>query len=194
MSFQFNWDAIRSTECLADLQEYLNDRVGQFLAGKKLPVDKLRFEQIVFDEEPPEIIVQEIGHLEPPFCFSPPSFSPGGETTEEAATVKSASGNASSSSGLEDIQVTLLINYDSNLSIRISGELVVNQPSPKFLSLPISFTIRRIRLQNVHLIIAHRGDGKNSASSSFIAIRREADTIIDYELDSEIGDASKHGK
>jgi distribution and morphology protein 12 len=49
----------------------------------------------------------------------------------------------------DQIQVDVLINYEGNLRLTISTELLINQPTPAFLILPIRMRITKLHINGM---------------------------------------------
>lgn len=49
----------------------------------------------------------------------------------------------------DQVQVDVLINYDGNLKLTISTELLINQPTPAFLILPIRMRVTKLQLKGM---------------------------------------------
>lgn len=63
----------------------------------------------------------------------------------------------SSSSSAPSLQVHLRIAYSGNLTLGLSTSLLINYPSPRFMSLPLSLTVTSLAFEGV-LVIAFEGD------------------------------------
>ncbi|KAI8827172.1 uncharacterized protein EV422DRAFT_582818 [Fimicolochytrium jonesii] len=86
-----------------------------------------------------------------------------------------------------DAQVELQIVYKGNMRLGITTELIVNQPTPAFMVLPLNLTLTGFHFTATALI-SYLGDRINFCF-------KEADTgatiLQDVSIDSEVGDGRK---
>jgi distribution and morphology protein 12 len=85
----------------------------------------------------------------------------------------------------EPAQIVIRIRHSGPILLSFRGSFVSDYPAAEFLSLPIRIQIRAIRINGLFLL-ARLGD------STFLSLRRDADTELAFTLDSEIGDATRH--
>ncbi|KAJ3145435.1 Mitochondrial distribution and morphology protein 12 [Geranomyces variabilis] len=98
---------------------------------------------------------------------------------EYAATMRRAS----------DAQVEFEIVYKGNMRLAIQTELIVNQPTPAFMVLPLLLTLTGFQF-TASALISYLGDRIN-----FCFKESDAGTTIlqDVSIDSEVGDGRKQG-
>ncbi|KAI9099490.1 hypothetical protein DFS34DRAFT_713929 [Phlyctochytrium arcticum] len=86
-----------------------------------------------------------------------------------------------------DAQVEVEIAYKGSMRLAISTELIVNQPTPAFMVLPLTLTLTGFHF-TATAIVAYLGDRVNFCF-------KEADTgaalLRDVSIDSEVGDRHK---
>lgn len=170
MSFEIKWDSITEPAFLETLKDSFNKKLVE---THKMPwIQNLRIEKLqLASDMPPELSIETLEDLQPPFNLN----------------LASQGHNSNDESFEENMQITLRTIYKSNVNIKIAGELVVNYPAPMFATLPFRVTIKTIQL-NGRVIIARAGK-----HCTMISIVRDKDSEFDFDLDSEIGDTSKHG-
>lgn len=177
MSFEINWEAISARESLERLRDTLNKQINSWHDGSL--IDDVSIEELSLGPTPPELLIEDISDPASPFWFS--SLSGGNH------------GGGESSEGeviLDNIQITFAVSYDSPVRVAMRAELVVNYPSAKFISLPLRLLLKHVRLKAIQVIVAR------VAGRTMISLRRkeQADALIEYDFDTEIGDGAKHGK
>lgn len=179
MSFEINWEAISASESLERLRGSLNEQINSWHDGRLM--DGVSIEELVLGPTPPDLLIEEISDPMPPFWLNAPSTSGEGGGGGDGGAAGSP---------LDNIQVTLAISYDSPVRVVLRGELIVNYPSAKFISLPLRLLLKRVRLRAIRAVVAR------VAGRTMISIRRDdhPDALMEYDFDTEIGDGAKHGR
>lgn len=178
MSFEINWKALSAPESLERLRNSLNEQINGWHDGSM--ISGVSIEELALGPTPPDLLIEDISDPMPPFWLTPPPSSDDrGEGT-----------GGGDESPLDNLQITLAISYDSSVRVALRGELVVNYPSTKFISLPLRLLLKRVRLRAIRVIVA-RVDGR-----TMVSLRRgdRPDALLEYDFDTEIGDNAKHGK
>ncbi|KAJ3213340.1 Mitochondrial distribution and morphology protein 12 [Dinochytrium kinnereticum] len=86
-----------------------------------------------------------------------------------------------------DIQMEILVDYKGNMRISVSTELIVNQPTPAFMVLPLTLTLTGFSFQAVAMI-SYLGDRIN------FCFKEPTDgegLFKDISIDSEVGDRDR---
>jgi mitochondrial distribution and morphology protein 12 len=92
-----------------------------------------------------------------------------------------------------DVQVDVLVEYAGNLTLGISTELIINQPTPNFMSMPITLTLKGFRFRG-RAILAYLGDRVNFCFQEPDPIPGShvpASILSEVFIESVIGDAGK---
>ncbi len=98
------------------------------------------------------------------------------------------------------VQVEMKMKYDGNMFMKIKTELIVNQPTPRFMVLPVTLTLTKFYFQ-AHVVVAMVGHTVNFCFKK-LAEQGEANTISsrtstlgpllqNLQIDTEIGDEGK---
>ncbi|KAJ3329654.1 Mitochondrial distribution and morphology protein 12 [Blyttiomyces sp. JEL0837] len=86
-----------------------------------------------------------------------------------------------------DVQVELLVDYRGNLRFSVSTELIVNQPTPGFITLPLTLTLTGFSFTAL-AIICYLGD----KISFCLREIEESDSLLkDISIESEVGDKNR---
>ncbi|KAI9143485.1 hypothetical protein BKA69DRAFT_1123266 [Paraphysoderma sedebokerense] len=87
-----------------------------------------------------------------------------------------------------DIQFHIHISYTGNISMKISTELILNQPTPKFMSIPIELTLRGCKFDGIGVVSILNGERIHFC---FLESEDEAGNtslLQDVTFESSIGD------
>ncbi|KAI9014150.1 hypothetical protein DFJ74DRAFT_709709 [Hyaloraphidium curvatum] len=89
--------------------------------------------------------------------------------------------------GETDVQLEVAVRYKGNMSLKIATELIINQPTEAFLTLPMTLTLTSLTFSAV-AVMAYLRDRivfclKHPAPSSQF--------LEDFAIDSEIGDGNR---
>ncbi|ODQ44196.1 hypothetical protein PICMEDRAFT_19454, partial [Pichia membranifaciens NRRL Y-2026] len=160
MSFDIQWDTICNDEQLAlSLREFLNSK----LSTVELPhyLANLQVIDFKFGKTAPEITIRDI---DVPFNeFYTSANEVNDEREEEGGNPnrdsnnKGNTNNSSFFSGEDyksldtslDIQLSVDVNWDSELYIEIICDLLVNYPAPEFIRLPVRLKITDLRIHSL---------------------------------------------
>ena len=90
--------------------------------------------------------------------------------------------------GTEDMQVEMLLKYEGNCKIGIAAELIINSPTPNFLTLPLKLNLTSLSFAGNAIIALIRNQ------IFFSLVEKEVDStpvemLRDIKIESEIGDA-----
>ncbi|ORX44736.1 hypothetical protein BCR36DRAFT_359524 [Piromyces finnis] len=86
-----------------------------------------------------------------------------------------------------DIQVELDVVYRGNLKLTVSTALILNKPTPAFMTLPIKLALKGISFKGI-AVIAYIG---NQINFCFKEPEESESLIEDIRLESELGDENK---
>lgn len=196
MSFQLNWELLQDGKEALQLKEYLNERFSTIVRPNflgKVSVSKLDFGTI-----PPKIAVENITDPMEEFYFDDISedISNGSFFVERTDSFTEYSQDVIKLEKSElDAQVEVSIEYDGDMKMSISTELIVNQPTPNFLTLPLQLTVTKTSIKGIWYldaataIIAYMQDRVN------FCLKNPGKTQIlkDLSIESIIGDGNKQG-
>lgn len=167
MSLDINWKVVTEPAFLDALKKRINEYLSSLTSLDF--VNGLYIEELSLPLEsqnnPPEIEIEEITAPKPPFYLQ----------GEEQL-------------GPKDMQITVKLKYESKLKVSISGDIVLNIPAPQFIALPIKVTLTHIHIVGRAIIVKCNND------RTLVSLCRDEETLFDYDLDSEIGDPTKHCK
>ncbi|CDZ97407.1 mitochondrial inheritance component mdm12 [Phaffia rhodozyma] len=82
-----------------------------------------------------------------------PSIDPSNETRSGPMGPVPTPESSSSSTGPPDLQLHLRIRHSADIRLSLSTSLLINHPSPGFMSLPLALTVTRMDL-DLHLVVA----------------------------------------
>jgi distribution and morphology protein 12 len=83
-----------------------------------------------------------------------------------------------------DVQLEVSVRYQGNIQIQISTSLIVNQPTPQFMILPLQLTLTRAHLQAT-LVLAY------THSKLHFCLGESESILKDISIESAIGDTDK---
>ena len=88
----------------------------------------------------------------------------------------------------EDMQVEMVLKYEGNCKIGIAAELIINSPTPNFLTLPLKLNLTNLSFAGNAMIAFIRNQ------IFFSLVEKEVDStpvemLRDIKIESEIGDA-----
>jgi distribution and morphology protein 12 len=153
MSFNINWELLKTGEEAFKLKDYLNLRFSDIQRPSFL--GKVSVINLDFGSIPPEVSVITITDPMEEFYIEE---EPSEEDDFSQNTTSELSGFSNSLLKLErsemDAQVELSITYKGDLSLSISTELIVNQPTPNFLTLPLILTVTKTSLKGSLYLIS----------------------------------------
>ncbi|KAJ3294282.1 Mitochondrial distribution and morphology protein 12 [Rhizoclosmatium sp. JEL0117] len=86
-----------------------------------------------------------------------------------------------------DIQVEILVDYKGDFKLSLSTELIVNQPTPAFITLPLTLTLTGFSFTAV-AVVSYLGDRINFC---FKEMGDNRGLFNDIHIDSEIGDKDR---
>jgi distribution and morphology protein 12 len=150
MSFQLNWELLQDGKEALQLKEYLNERFSTIVRPNflgEVSVSKLDFGTI-----PPKIAVENITDPMEEFYFDDISedISNGSFFEERTDSFTEYSQDVIKLEKSElDAQVEVSIEYDGDMKMSISTELIVNQPTPNFLTLPLQLTVTKTSIKGI---------------------------------------------
>lgn len=163
MSFDIKWELLKSGIESDQLKSFLNARFEAIDRPSFLgPIEIKSFD---FGTMPPEIAVENISdpledfyldlHLEQ-HIDSLPSDSIHAEESSGSQKGLFESGNSENHhhqivKSATDCQVEISIKYKGDMSMCISTELIINQPTPGFMSLPLILTLTKSSFQGTFL-------------------------------------------
>jgi distribution and morphology protein 12 len=171
MSFHINWDLLKSGMEAEQLKQHLN---GRFTAIERPSfLGPIEIKSFNFGTVPPEITVENITDPLEDFYIdlledhnSQCTPSPVGDSS----IIDGGSGFYNSNSGCNmteshqyqkspsDFQVEISCKYQGDCSMSISTELIINQPTPSFMSLPLILTLTKSSFQGreaLALLVSH---------------------------------------
>jgi distribution and morphology protein 12 len=105
----------------------------------------------------------------PPHASHRPSLPEGRSSREDADGPFSSSNEHqrpapdTASSGPPSLQLHLRIHHPSNIRLSLTTTLLINHPSPSFMSLPLQLTVTRLEL-DLHLVIAFQASSPPSVT------------------------------
>jgi distribution and morphology protein 12 len=183
MSFDINWNELTAGVDTLQIQNYLNEKFKSIERPNFL--GQVEVFNISFGTIPPEIAVVNITDPLEEFYFE-------GSSQENSEQGKSGESEECDShipvlaKKDFDAQVELSIEYKGDMSMAIKTELIVNQPTPNFMSLPLTLTLTKTSLK-ANAIIAYLGKHIN-----FCLREPEGESILrDLSIDSAIGDQNR---
>lgn len=113
---------------------------------------------------------------------------------------KPSSAPPASSSSSPSLQVHLQVTYSGNLTLGLSTSLLINYPSPRFMSLPLKLSVTSIAFSGT-MLVAFEGDRKRvhisladpvSKQGGLGAATPGARLLSGAVVESEVGQADKH--
>lgn len=144
MSFDINWSLLQDGVEADKLKTFLNSKFESVTRPNFL--GPVQVSQLDFGTIPPEIAVTNISDPLEEFYFdddnetpnSCSSFENTGSYFDESTTIPRKN---------TDIQVEISMMYKGDLKMSITTELIVNQPTPGFMILPLQLTITKTSLK-----------------------------------------------
>lgn len=165
MSLDIHWEKLTEPSTLKTTVGWLNAKLTQHLEAFPI-ISDLHIELIDLGTIPPEVSILDISDLQWPFL----------------ATAAQEPNNKS-----DNLQMTLHVSYDSPVFITLAGKLALNYPSPQFASLPLKLILRKIILLGKLILV-------RSGATMMLSIVMDDDARLEYDIETEIGDPTKHGK
>ncbi|KAI8926660.1 hypothetical protein BC831DRAFT_455589 [Entophlyctis helioformis] len=214
MSFELRWDLLKDGVEAERLRQLLNERFQEVERPSFLGA--LTVTELDFGDIPPELTIVDICDPLPEFYIQEDSdyisddnsrHLPGGPTRAGGGGSSSrhphpvGGGYTSSSSNLiedergyvhaprqdTDAQLELSVAYHGNMRLSISTELIVNQPTPAFMVLPLTLTVTGFSFEAT-AVIAYLGYMINFCLKEPL---NGEPTLRDMTIESEIGDKNK---
>lgn len=190
MSIHFNWETLTADS------EVIEQRICDFLHNQfqavKLPpfISSLAVSSFKLGSVPPEVTLKHFSDPFPEF-YHPDDDSETPECTPEAEPTEIEPGEF-------DIQSYVELKYAGDMQLAITATLLVNYPTPEFISLPVSIKVTNIDIHSlivaafikprVYISILNDLDSSNKLSPM-----EGTNVIKSMKIESEIGDNSEHG-
>ncbi|SCU81750.1 LAMI_0B07514g1_1 [Lachancea mirantina] len=150
MSFEINWENVGKD---AGINFSIKSFINSHLESIELPsyVRSLQVTKFDFGSTPPNVILKEISDPLEDFYQAvaedqdgeipmPPLLDPSLENCETGGDKES------------DVQFLVEFDYKGNMVIEVCAELVLNYPSPSFMTLPVKLSISDIGIHSLCLI------------------------------------------
>ncbi|TIB58099.1 hypothetical protein E3P78_04035 [Wallemia ichthyophaga] len=205
-------DYTKLDQSLADnLLSILNERLEEM--QKPSILGHIEFTNLSWGDMAPDIELEEIGELSEEFNESDEEDVDGEDEAHEAADLKhpaqirdsSNNHNASesqpkrASSTIPNMQIQLRITHESDMRLTLLTNLLVNFPSPGFMSLPVKLAVRGIVLHSKAIIgiDSQRRQVHFSLVEPYDENSEDDDDVQNHILqslvvESEIGDVDRH--
>lgn len=189
MSFAIKWDLLKDGQEEQRLKDFLNEKFASIERPDFLGIISIK--SFSFGSIPPEIAVVDITEPMEEFYFEiddplfdlqsigdnlPPA---GSADFQEEGTQRN----------ITDFQIEVSISYNGDMSLSISTELIVNQPTPHFLSLPIVLTLTKSSF-HATAVLASIG---NTLSFCLKQPDGPEGILHEFSIESAIGDGNKQG-
>jgi distribution and morphology protein 12 len=145
MSFQINWELLNDGTEANQLKDFLNERFSSIERPNFLgPIVVQAFS---FGSIPPEISVTNITDPMEEFYYEHDDIISDNQSLEERSDPfpfdDFPKDNGSISKNDTDAQLEITVVYKGDMSMSISTELIINQPTPAFMILPLTLTLTR---------------------------------------------------
>ncbi|KAJ3261562.1 Mitochondrial distribution and morphology protein 12 [Boothiomyces macroporosus] len=203
MSFDINWSLLQDGIEANQLKDYLNEKFASIDRPNFLgPISVSKFD---FGSIPPQISVTNICEPLDEFYYIDDNTSEEYQEEQEDGSFNSNFSSYYNNSDMDDrtiprketdAQVEISVNYQGNMTMSITTELIVNQPTPGFMVLPLTLTLTKTSLKGKMLsypataIIAYLGNVINICLKE--PENRES-ILQDLSIESAIGDGNKQG-
>jgi mitochondrial distribution and morphology protein 12 len=190
MSFKIQWDLLKDGQEERQLKDFLNDKFSSIDRPDFL--GEISIKSFSFGSIPPEIAVVDITEPMEEFYFEidDPLFDlqsigdhlPTGNSPENFS-------EDGPSRNVTDFQIEVSITYNGDMNLSIATELIVNQPTLHFLSLPIELTLTKSSFRAT-AILASIG---NTISFCLKQPEGPEGILHEFSIESAIGDGNKQG-
>ncbi|RKP07883.1 hypothetical protein THASP1DRAFT_9378, partial [Thamnocephalis sphaerospora] len=211
MSLEIFWDKL-DREVALMAQELLNSRFRS--APRPDFIGELTCTHLDFGTRPPDVEILDLSdpfsefYLPDPGAAAEPHHAP--QTAEQrSSSYSSTQPPATDRSGRHrthrhgrqtahgperrdtDMQLQVRIHYEGDLKLKLATDLRLNFPAAAFLSLPIELTVTSFSFSGT-AVIAYLSDRVNFC---FLEPDEPDGSLVqDIRVESQIGDARKHGK
>jgi distribution and morphology protein 12 len=168
MSLDINWTVLRQGLEEMNLQQFLNTQFETIQRPDFL--GPLEVTMIDFGTIPPEMEIANITDPLEEFYYDEMDSLESSEMEVHGQPM--------------DVQLEVHVGYQGNVQIQISTCLIVNQPTPEFMVLPLQLTLTRAHFKAT-LVMAY-------IQSKLHFCLRESESILkDVSIESAIGDTDK---
>lgn len=206
MSVDIDWSLL-DAQVSAQLVATLNDLLSRTALPSYLgPLTVLDF---MFGEAPPTVELVDITNVNPDFLQSDEEHEEETKSEHLANARKSARSDGETTvESTDDVQLRMRTQYAGNLQIELATTLLVNYPSPLFMSLPLRLNLTALdfaadwiiavqpSLRRMHLTMTAAPElSEEHVPNSFSSARPgpAASILRDLRCDpSEVGEADKH--
>lgn len=209
MSVEFNWENL--LESSDQIETALCDFLHEQFQALKLPpfISSLSVSNFKLGSVPPEVILRDLSDPYPEF-YEQNDENDASDTESDSTCVRRGSTASvltySSDTSLPDpvtkssefdSQALIEFKYAGDMELGIMATLLVNYPSPSFISLPFSIKVTNIK---IHSLIAAAFVEKrihisvmSDLDDDQVALNEQASVIRGMRIESEIGDDSGNG-
>ncbi|EDO18856.1 hypothetical protein Kpol_1023p25 [Vanderwaltozyma polyspora DSM 70294] len=161
MSFDINWEQLRND---SNLNRTVTEKLNGYLTSINLPsyVNNLRIERFSMGDRPPKVTLRQITDPVQDFYDAiNEELQMSAEEETEGSDDEGYGGDRVRNRGIDtqtvfpsanDVQFLVEMEYNGNMSITVTAEMVLNYPSKKFMALPIRLTISNIGFHTLCLI------------------------------------------
>ncbi|KAG0676213.1 Mitochondrial distribution and morphology protein 12 [Kluyveromyces marxianus] len=137
MSVDINWDSIREDEGVNEgVKDFLNSRLQEFALPSY--VSNLKVTNFELGSIPPNVTLKQ---MDDPLDEFYNYLLQMGDISEETSKDRNT-----------DIQLLVELDYKGDMSIELSADLVLNYPSPQFMTLPVKLRISDIGMHCLCLL------------------------------------------
>ena len=150
MSFDINWPVLTSGPEADQIKDYLNQKFASVQRPNFL--GHIKVSEFTFGTIPPEIAIVDFTDPIPDFYYEESANSELNSNLDSPFVIDSPA--RSMPKGQWDCQVELSIAYKGDMKMTITTELIVNQPTPNFMTLPVKLTLTKTSL-TAHALIAY---------------------------------------
>ena len=151
MSFLINWPVLTSGPEQDQLKDFLNSKFESVSRPNFL--GPIRVTELTFGTIPPEIAIVDFTDPMPEFYYEESANSELNNNSSVNDNLEESLGKTLPK-GQWDAQVELSIVYKGDMKMTIATELIINQPTLNFMSLPCKLTLTKTSLQ-AHAVIAY---------------------------------------
>ena len=166
MSFQINWDLLADGVEANKLKEFINERFQT--EERPLFLGEIQVTELDFGDIPPEIAVENITDpLEEFYYEEDEEYNRYTNMDMQHSFTASVEGSLSDFGyqpayserprDANHVQIEVSVKYKGNLRMSIITALIINQPTPAFMTLPVSLTVSGCSFEAT-AVIAYLGD------------------------------------
>ncbi|KAJ3306487.1 hypothetical protein HDV03_005097 [Kappamyces sp. JEL0829] len=191
MSFDIRWELLQDGLEARQLVLFLNTRFASIQRPNFL--GPIQVQSFSFGSIPPEVTIDNITEPMEDFYFAEfhdaQSFSdtPTYPSQKDSFDSGSVGPECTILRNETDCQIEISIAYKGDMSMCISTELIVNQPTPNFMCLPLTLTLTKSNFKAT-AIVAYLGNSINFCLQE----PEGGDSILrEFAIESAIGDGSK---